>query len=53
MKICAILWLHVVVMEFVHDDLTQDGLPKVDRFGHCNSDLLHFASYQVLTEDDS
>ena len=35
-KIRAILWLQVVIMEFVHDDLTQieDGLPEVDGFVH-------------------
>ena len=51
LKIRAVRWLHVIVMELIHDDLTKikDGLPEVDGFVHYNSDLPH----QVLTEDDS
>ena len=50
----AILRLHVVVVELVHDDLTQieDGLPKVNGFVHYDSDLPHLAPHQVLTEPD-
>ena len=54
LKIGAILLPHVVVMEFVHDDLTEigDSFPKVDGFVHYNSDLPHLAPHQVLTEHD-
>ena len=58
-KICTILWLHVVVMELIHDSLTQieDGLPEVDDYDyyyyHYDSDLFHLAPHQVLTEDNS
>ena len=42
----AILGQHVVIMKFVHDDLTQikDGLSKIDMFIHYDSDLPHLAS---------
>ena len=38
LKIHMILWLHVVIMELIHDDLTQikDGLPEIDKFVHMN-----------------
>ena len=46
-KILIILQLHVVVMELVHDDLTQikDGLPEVDGFVYYDSDLPHLACH--------
>ena len=45
----SILQLHVVMMDFVHNDLTkiEDGLPKVYEFVHYDSDLYHFAPCQV------
>ena len=45
----------MVIMEFVHDDLTQieDGLPRVDGLVHYDSDLSLLGPHQVLTEDDS
>ena len=54
LKIHTMLWLYVVIMEFVHDDLTQikDGLPEVDGFVDYNLDLPHLAPHEVLTEDD-
>ena len=54
LKIHAILQLHVVIMELIHDDLTQieDGLPEVDGFVHDHFDLPHLAQHQVLAEDD-
>ena len=54
LKILTILWLHVVVVELVHDNLTQvkDGLPEIDGFVHYDLDLSHLVPHQVLTEDD-
>ena len=55
LKIHAILWLHVVIMELIHDDLTQikDDLPEVDGFVHYDSDLPHLTLHKVLAEDNS
>ena len=55
LKFFTIPQLLVVVMELIHDNLTQieDGLPKVDGFVHYNSDLSHLTPHQVLAEDDS
>ena len=54
-KVLAILGLHIVIMEFVHDDLTEieDGLPKEDGFFHYNTGLSQVAPHQGLGEDDS
>ena len=54
-KFLTIRGLHVVVMGFIHDDLTQieDGLPEVNGFVHYKSDLPHLTPHQVLTEEDS
>ena len=55
LKVLTILGLHVVVMEVIHDDLTQmeDDLSKIDRFAHYNLDLSHLAPHQILAEDNS
>ena len=47
--------LHVVIMDIVHDDLTQieHDLPEVDGFVHYDFDLPHLAPHQVLAEDNS
>ena len=54
LKVCAMLQLHVVVMEFKHDDFTQifDGL-MIDEFVYYDSDRSHLTPHQVLTEDNS
>ena len=44
----------IVVMEFIHDDLTQikNGLPKIDVLVHYNTGLSQLTPRQVLPEDD-
>ena len=51
----SIHWLHVVVMVFVHNDLTkiEDCLPEIDGFVHHDLDLPHFAPHQVFTKSYS
>ena len=54
-KICAILQLHIDVVELIYDDLTQikDGLPKVDGFVDDDSNFSHHAPYQFIMEGNS
>ena len=55
MEVTAILWFHVVVVKFVHDDLSeiQYSLTKVNRFVHHYFDFAHVATHEVFTKENT